>query len=145
MVVRSSKDSISFIFGCVIRRSHLAYSKRLAPYDLTPPQFFVFHALCRGGSMSLGELSEQVCIDPSTLTGIIDRLEKKDYIKRKQNPGDRRSILVDLTDKARNVAPEIVDFAGEIDDRLREHFSPYEMQHFEKILKSLAEYSEYWE
>jgi DNA-binding MarR family transcriptional regulator len=123
----------------------LAYSKRLAPYDLTPPQFFVFHALCRGGSMSLGELSEQVCMDPSTLTGIVDRLEKKNYVQRKQNPGDRRSTLVDLTDKGRVIAPKIVKFAGEIDDRLRQHFSIDEMQHFEKILNSLAECPEYWE
>ena len=95
--------------------------------------------------MSLSELGEQVYMDPSTLTGIVDRLEKKGYLERRQNPNDRRSILVDLTDKARSMGPAIVKIAEEIDDQLRERFSADEMQHFEKILKSLSESPEFWQ
>jgi DNA-binding MarR family transcriptional regulator len=130
---------ICFNLGRVMRRVYDHYEKRLAPFGLTSPQYFVFNALWMGDGISVGELGERVSLDSSTLTGIIDRLEKSSYVERKINPDDRRSVLIFLTDKAREVGPQILDFADELDAKLRQLSSADDMATFERVLRALGE------
>jgi len=92
-----------------------------------------------GDGISIGELGERVSLDSSTLTGIIDRMERSGYVERQLNPQDRRSVLVFLTTKAREVGPRILEFADELDATLRHPFSKEDMNAFERVLRSLAE------
>ena len=91
-----------------------------------------------GDGISVSELGERVSLDSSTLTGIIDRMERSSYVERKTNPDDRRSALVFLTPKAREVAPSILKFADELDASLRQPFSQEEMATFKRVLKALG-------
>ena len=47
--------------------------------------------------LSMGELSTQLSCDPSSATGIVDRLERKGLVRRVADPGDRRAKRVELT------------------------------------------------
>jgi len=134
-----ARKHICFNVGKVMRQVYDHYEKRLSPFNLTPPQYFVFNALWMGDGISVGELGERVSLDSSTLTGIIDRMERSGYVERQLNPGDRRSVLVFLTAKAREVGPRILEFADELDASLRQPFSNKEMDTFEQVLRSLAE------
>jgi len=134
-----ARKHICFNVGRVMRRVYDHYEKRLSPFNLTPPQYFVFNALWMGDGISIGELGERVSLDSSTLTGIIDRMERSGYVERQLNPQDRRSVLVFLTTKAREVGPRILEFADELDASLRQQFSEEEMDSFEQVLRALAE------
>ena len=134
-----ARKHICFNVGRVMRRVYDHYEKRLSPFSLTPPQYFVFNALWMGDGISVGELGERVSLDSSTLTGVIDRMERSGYVERQLNPQDRRSVLVFLTAKAREVGPRILEFADELDASLRQPFSNEEMDTFERVLRSLAE------
>jgi len=125
-----------------MRRVYEYYEQRLSPFGLTPPQYFVFNALWMGDGISVGELGERVSLDSSTLTGIIDRMERSGYVERRPNPDDRRSVLVFLTARAREVGPRILEFADELDANLRHPFSREEMATFERVLRVLAEASD---
>lgn len=92
-----------------------------------------------GDGISIGELVERIFLDSSTLTGIIDRMERSGYVERRDNPDDRRAILVFLTTKAREVGPSMLKFADDLDAKLREPFSTQEIEEFERVLKTLAE------
>ncbi|HIE17815.1 MAG TPA: MarR family transcriptional regulator [Dehalococcoidia bacterium] len=133
-----ARRHICFNLGRVMRRVYDYYEKRLAPFDLTPPQFFVFNALWMRDGITISELGELVSLDSSTLTGIIDRMEKNSYVERRQNPNDRRSALVFLTDKARKLAPRILEFADELDATLRKPFSRKDITIFERVLRELG-------
>ena len=122
-----------------MRRVYDYYEQRLAPFELTAPQFFVFNALWMGDGISIGELGERTSLDSSTLTGIIDRMERNSYVERKPNLNDRRSVLVFLTPKARELGPHILKFADELDTTLRKSCSRKEMDTFEQVLRELAE------
>jgi DNA-binding MarR family transcriptional regulator len=121
-----------------MRRVYDYYENRLEPYNLTPSQFFVFNALRMKDGIAISELGEMVALDNSTLTGIIDRMEKSGYLKRRINPDDRRSIRVFLTPKAKRVGPDVVKLADELDNSLRKGFSEKEMVIFESVLKDIA-------
>jgi len=134
-----ASNHICFNLGRVMRRVYDHYEKRLMPFGLTSPQYFVFNALWMGDGISIGELGERVALDTSTLTGIIDRMERNGYLQRRPNPDDRRSVLVFLTPKAHELGPRILEFADDLDATLRQPFSQEDMNTFERVLRALAE------
>ena len=115
------------------------FQSRLSPFGLTTPQFMVFGALWSGDGIAIGELGERVALDGSTITGILDRMEKSGYVERRPNAEDRRSALVYLTEKAKQVGPQINKFADELDTSLRKNFSRQDMVVFERILRELGD------
>jgi MarR family transcriptional regulator, organic hydroperoxide resistance regulator len=132
-------NHICFNLGRVMRRVYEHYESRLSPYNLTAPQYMVFMALWIENGITIGELGQRVALDGSTVTGILDRMEKNGYVERRPNAEDRRSALVFLTEKAQKVGPQILKFADELDSSIREGHSAKDMVVFEHVLRELAE------
>ena len=78
-------------------------------YGLTGPQSAVLRALAKHGPLSSVALSRQLYVTPSNITGIIDRLEKKELVQRIKKVGDRRIALITLTDKGSDVGKTLPD------------------------------------
>ena len=134
-----AREHICFNVGRVMRKVCEHYDSRLAPFNLTTPQYMVFAALWMGDGITIGELGQRVSLDGSTITGILDRMEKNGYVERRPNAGDRRSALVHLTEKAREVGPQIIKFADELDESIRKRFASGDMAVFERVLHEMAE------
>ena len=62
--------------------------------DLTAPQRSVMQALYRDGGLSLKDLSQRVGLAHSTVSGIVDRLEKRGLARRRPHPTDRRASII---------------------------------------------------
>ncbi len=95
------------------------YQPLLEKLDLTYTQYVVRMYYWEMGSSTAKELSEALLLDPSTLTPILRKLEKKGYLKRSRNPEDERSILLSLTseglalqDRALAVPTEMANCLG---------------------------------
>ena len=81
-------------------QSYLTCSGRnIRSMGLTVPQFDVLVALGHTQGMTLGVLAEQTLITKSSLTGIVDRLEKKGMVRRVTMKEDRRRVKAVLTSK----------------------------------------------
>ena len=75
---------------------------RGAGYDVTPVQSRVLAYLsCCGGAVNQRDLERELRLRPSTVNGIVSRLEEKGYIARRTSPTDGRCRLVSLTDAGR--------------------------------------------
>lgn len=59
----------------------------------------VLFSLWEEDHIPIRRLAEKTSLDKSTLTGILDRLERDDYIERTHSSKDRRSILISRTKK----------------------------------------------
>jgi DNA-binding MarR family transcriptional regulator len=70
-------------------------------FGITGPQLWALKTINRLGSLSLGELSKRMYLHPSTISGVIDRLEKKGYLVRDRIENDRRVVKVRLTPKGK--------------------------------------------
>lgn len=66
---------------------------------LTTAQFDIIATLGNTPGMSFKELGEKTLITKGTLTGVVDRLEAKGLVKRAIKPEDRRSMIVQLTER----------------------------------------------
>jgi DNA-binding MarR family transcriptional regulator len=75
----------------------------MTSYPVTKTQFILLLLISREGSPKLARLAEEMNVQPSAITVLIDRLEKLNYVKRITDPDDRRSVRVELTPLGREI------------------------------------------
>lgn len=75
-----------------------------ARHGLTGPQLSVAKILEDIGDLSLSELSERINAQNSTVTGIVDRMEREGLVERKRSSDDRRVVHIRLTKKGHDLA-----------------------------------------
>ncbi|HSP78094.1 MAG TPA: MarR family transcriptional regulator [Myxococcaceae bacterium] len=79
-------------------------SKRMeSSVGMTGPQRLVLRLVGRFPGISAGKLAHILHVHPSTLTGVLKRLEKRGLIERKSDPLDGRKALFALTDSGREL------------------------------------------
>ncbi len=80
-----------------------AFTEETAKFSLTVPQFVTLAAIetFDEGRERMGKIADMARQCSATMTGIIDRLENMNLVRRVNNPHDRRSVLVELTDEGR--------------------------------------------
>jgi DNA-binding MarR family transcriptional regulator len=61
----------------------------------------------RAGQLTAGEIARQTGLTSGAVTALLDRLERAGWVRRLRDDTDRRRILVELTDKARQGAAEV--------------------------------------
>jgi DNA-binding MarR family transcriptional regulator len=77
--------------------------------DLSPPQFKALLSLVPGGSQSMRALADGWRCDASWVTGIVDGLEERGYVKRQAHPTDRRVKVVALTPLGEKVKAQALE------------------------------------
>ena len=68
----------------------------------------VLDILDQFGRMSAGELARHSGLTTGAVTAVIDRLERAGFVERVADPDDRRRVLVDVTDKTRQLTQELM-------------------------------------
>lgn len=68
-------------------------------FDLSPMGLKMLYLLEPGAEQPMSHLAETLFCDASNVTGIVDRLEARDLIERRDSPRDRRVKLIALTDE----------------------------------------------
>lgn len=98
-----------------------------ARYGLTSPQFQLLKAAVQDNNVTLGGLSDQLNCSRGNVTGIVDRLERDQWLKRERSTDDRRVITVRLTEKGdqvpmieRELTEELANLSQLWDGRQRE-------------------------
>jgi MarR family transcriptional regulator, organic hydroperoxide resistance regulator len=106
--------------------------------DLTGPQLTVLKMLEGMGDISLSELSERIRAQNSTVTGIIDRMEREGLVVRARSTEDRRVVHIKLTEKGSKIARAIAVEPMEIFRGALETLNPVETRDLLKILTKIA-------
>lgn len=106
--------------------------------DLTGPQLTVLKMLEGLGDLSLSELSERIRAQNSTVTGIIDRMERESLVVRMRSTEDRRVVKIKLTDKGSKIARAIAVEPMEIFRGALDGLSAGETRELLKILTKVA-------
>ena len=108
-----------------------------AKQGLTATEEKALDLLDRSGPLTAGELARRSALAPASVTGLIDRLERKGFVRRISNPSDRRSVLVEV-DAERvfaSMAPLFADWVRS----LEELYAGYTDEQLETILHFLIE------
>jgi DNA-binding MarR family transcriptional regulator len=93
-----------------------ALDRALADHDITGGQYLILSLVSREGGRSSAELARRAHITPQSMNEVIAALETKGYIKRTENPENRRILQVGLTRDGRRLlasCDKAVDLAEE--------------------------------
>ena len=104
---------------------------------ITMPQSIVIRTLIKSGEMKLTDLSRKINLSNSTISGIIDRLEKQQLVVRTRSEEDRRIIYVKATPKFEELHNEILNKAEKSFESLLGAGSPEEIDKIIEGLKTL--------
>ncbi|MDR3560633.1 MAG: MarR family transcriptional regulator [Negativicutes bacterium] len=121
-------------------QKHFLYTKKVlekAGFEVSPGQLVVLYSLYKRDNISISELSKDVFLDNSTLTGLIDRLARADLVRRAEVPHDRRSYQIVLTAKAKRLKKETLKTMNEIETKMLSSLSESEITAFRGILKHI--------
>ena len=90
-----------------ITRSIALHSRQLSAVShITAPQLMCLRTVIANGPMTATAISREIHVSPSTVVGILDRLEDKGLIRRERGREDRRLVFVTATDAGREVAQQ---------------------------------------
>ncbi|MBI3786438.1 MAG: winged helix-turn-helix transcriptional regulator [Deltaproteobacteria bacterium] len=78
--------------------------------ELNVRQRLIIQSLGIGGSRTIAAIGLQLGLTPSTMTGLVDRLEEQGYVRREDHPSDRRATLLRLTRKGESAFQREVEF-----------------------------------
>ena len=92
---------------CIYRAALKRLNARLRKERITFSQYNVLLALSREGPMQMNKLGENMLVAPANVTGLVDRMEKKGYVRRKKGEKDRRLYVIEATEKGTRVFTSI--------------------------------------
>ena len=106
---------------------------------VTLPQSGILFLLEQNDGRSMTELAQPLGIDNSTITGLIDRLEKAGFVQRRPNNTDRRMLRIHITEKGREEAGKARPVIQKINEEIKAGFTPTEIETFKNVLNSLVD------
>ncbi len=121
---------------------HLRRIKRasLAEHGLQDFEYETLHALGgRGEPYRAGptELAVETQTSPAAMTGRLDGLERRGFVRRLPSPEDRRKVIVELTDTGRDVWLAAMSGTGVEETRLMGRLSPREQEQLDGLLRRM--------
>jgi DNA-binding MarR family transcriptional regulator len=86
----------------------------------------------------ISELIRVFGLKKSTMTSVLDRLEKRGLLRREAHPTDRRSYFVGITDEGRRLAEAVQRPVEELERRIRDEVDDEDLRGFQRVLESIA-------
>src|SRR5579864_3124936 len=87
----------------------------------------------------VAELQKALGVAPSTLTGVIDRLEERGLVRRTVNPADRRSFLIAAREAGLKAGARVSAFSDAFETRVRARVRPHDLQGFLRVIQAIEE------
>jgi DNA-binding MarR family transcriptional regulator len=117
----------------------LAADEQLAAMEVTSAQFIILATLSMGLAKSASDLCKGISYDAGAMTRMIDRLEEKDLLRRSRDPGDRRLVNLELTEKGNAALPRMRDSSMRVLNRFLQGFTKAEARQLEGFLTRMLE------
>jgi MarR family transcriptional regulator, organic hydroperoxide resistance regulator len=114
---------------------HLA--AQLSDLGLRQAEVNVLAQLRPGEPRSVGALAAMTGQRPSTLTGVLDRLERRRLVRRRVNPADRRSFTIELTASGERAATRVHGAFAALDERVLADVSRSASEGFHRVLEAI--------
>jgi len=127
------------VIGRLHRRMRHRLDHRLEGFGITGVQWTVLGHLGNEDGLSQAELQRRLAIEGATLTHIVQRLERDGFIHRSCDPEDRRRQRVWLTEKSRELLPELAGIVAEHRAFVQRGLDDHEIATLSALLRRLEE------
>ena len=133
------QECINFMLTNVQNAVFLFFKKQLQQFNVTPIQYALLKCLWDEDEQAPSQLAQHLCLDSSTVTGIMGRLEEKELIVRQYCKTDRRRIIVCLTDAGRALQKPIESLIEETNHLVTQGLSNQQLADLRSQLTHIAQ------
>ena len=133
--MRDWDNRIGFLFHDVARFRSIVYDQFMQPYGLTRAQWRVLGTLFRIDGQTQRELCDRMDIGAVTLSGLIDRLEVRGWVERREDPKDRRVKRIWLTEQVRDIQDKMVRRSDELNKMALKGLSTEQIDQLMEMMK----------
>ena len=120
------------------RQIGLYFERELADTRLAPQEGHLLAYLRSYAPCPVSELIAVFGLRGSTATSVLDRLEERGLIARRDNPDDRRSFLLELTAEGRRLAEHVQGFVEKLEAGIARRLSDGDERGFKTVLSAIA-------
>lgn len=100
-------------------------------------QGVILYSLWNNKELTIKEIGKITGLTKTSLTSMLDRMEEKGLIRRKDNSEDKRSIKIMLTDKAKELEKDYNDISNKMSNIFYKNFSDKEINEIENYLERI--------
>jgi DNA-binding MarR family transcriptional regulator len=127
-------SQIAFMLAQIGAHAASKFSERIAKLNIAPSHAGLMRLLNQSEGMSQRELCEKLSIVPSRLVVLLDELQDKGIIERRDDPDDRRSYSLYLTEKGKGLLDSLRKIARDHNESICEGLSARQRNELEKLL-----------
>lgn len=117
----------------------VASLERAGVKGIVPSHGDVMVQLFVNGDCNMSDLARRVRRSKSTLTVLVDKLEKLGYVKKQPDPSDNRGVVVTLTEKGRMLEPVFNDISQGLNRLVSQNLSKEEVELLNKLLQKCVD------
>jgi DNA-binding MarR family transcriptional regulator len=141
VISENGESSMLLALQRATHRTLHALTAALADLDLTASEINTLANLADGRARNVRALSVDTGTRATTLTGVLDRLERRGLLIRELDPNDRRSFRLALTDSGRDVAAQVSAAVSDLEARALAGLSPRQLAGYHAVITALQEVS----
>jgi DNA-binding MarR family transcriptional regulator len=132
------RKCINFLLTIAQHDVFMEFSENLSQFGITPGQYGVLACLWENDSLTPKEIAAILRVENSTISGVLDRMEKRDLINRVLDPHNKRSIRVQVTEKGLAIKEPVQKKIEELNQSVLHDFSPDERIHLLNYLARIG-------
>ena len=133
------RHGFGFLMHDTTRLMNRYYDRRVRIYGISRTQWTLLTYLSRYEGVSQTRLAEYMDLAPMTLTRQIDKLEREGLLDRRQDPQDRRTNLIFLTEKSQPLMNRMHEIAVEAKEAALKNFNEGEREILRDYLVRMRE------
>jgi DNA-binding MarR family transcriptional regulator len=139
----SSSDRPEAHLGYLLKHVQLRYfevsAAALGPLGINGREAAVLRATDDASPLSQGEIARKMDVDRTTMVALIDDLQEKGLVRRRQDPDDRRRNVVELTDAGRDAVRRAAVMAAQAERAFLSPLTDTDAARFKQLLRALLE------
>jgi len=132
-------EHLAYLLAQANREISRQLDGRLRQEGVPVEQWRILTILSSDKGLSMGELAEAVLLNHPTLTKMLDRMVSDALVYRAQDPGDRRKVLLYLSDRGKTLAKRIKPLAQSHEARIIQDYGDKSTNELKRLLGALIE------
>ncbi|AIY06755.1 transcriptional regulator, MarR family [Planococcus sp. PAMC 21323] len=133
------KECINYLLSVSQNKVFKYFSVLLEEHNLTPAQYGVLNCLWSKGELSPKQIGGMMRLEASTVSGILDKMQKAGFIERSIDPENRRNILVVPTSKSIAIQKEVEETTERLNQTVLQDLSDSDQMALKKLLGTIIQ------
>ena len=136
------RNCINYLLTVAQHEVFVVFSERLAEFGVTPGQYGILNCLWSQGSATPKEIAQTLRLENSTVSGMLDKRQKRGLVTRVLDPNHRRSIRVEASEAGKAIREDVLRTVDELNQAVLAPFTAQQRQQLLELLRRLCGTSE---